>query len=211
MTMFRYSDSLRQRIHTNLSNFAPNASSADGLRRAAVSAVVVRSTNGDGAAVLLTLRPDHMNRHGGQYALPGGRVDEGETLQEAALRELREELGLDLDSDNILGQLDDYPTRSGFCITPFVLWTDEPVDLSPNPDEIAEVHRIPLTELDNDNIPILTTTDKSEYPVLSAFIPTLGHEIYAPTAAILYQFREVAVRGICTRVAQFDQPGFAWK
>ena len=207
---FPFCDDLRARLSSNLGNFRVETLDGSDLRRAAVSVVVVRGHDGD-AAVLLTLRPDHLNRHGGQYALPGGRADDGETLEQTALRELREEMGLDLGHDQILGRLDDYPTRSGFSISPFVVWADDAAELKPDPDEVAEVHHITMAELDSPDIPILTPTPEGEHPVLSAHLPTVGHEVYAPTAAILYQFREVAGRGNHTRVANFDQPGFAWK
>ncbi len=208
---FPFCNALRQQVCSRLSEF-PVRSLEDGdLRHAAVAVVVVRHPENNNASVLLTLRPDHMNRHGGQYALPGGRLDENETPEEAALRELHEELGLALTSDHIVGQLDDYPTRSGFRITPIIVWADDPADLMPDPNEVASVFHIPLEELDSPDIPILDDSGPGDRSVLSAHLPTVGHEVYAPTAAMLYQFREVAIRGNTTRVAEYDQPTFAWK
>lgn len=138
-------------------------------------------------------------------------MDEGETIVAAARRELHEELGLDLLEDHVLGQLDHFPTRSGFRISPIVMWAPEPVELRPDASEVAEVFLLPLTELDSPDIPRLSASENSEHPVLSAYFPTLGHYMYAPTAAILYQFREVALRGVSTRAAHYDQPTFAWK
>src|SRR3954470_3629580 len=71
-----------------------------------------------GAALLLCRRASRLSRHAGQWALPGGRIDDGETALGAALRELEEELGLRLGPDSVVGWLDDYPTRSGYVITP---------------------------------------------------------------------------------------------
>ncbi len=159
----------------------------------------------------MTLRPPKLNRHGGQYALPGGRLDDGESEVEAAQRELKEELGLDLDQDAVLGRLDQFPTRSGFRISPIVMWAADHAELRPDPSEVAQVFHLPLRELDSPDIPRLEKSDNSDHPVLSAFFPTLGHYMYAPTAAILYQFREVALRRRATRVSHFDQPTFAWK
>ena len=81
----------------------------------------------------------------------------------------------------------------------------------PDAVEVARVFQVPFTELDSPKIPHLEMTPESEPPVLSAPLPTLGHHLFAPTAAILYQFREVALRGEPTRVAHYDQPAFAWK
>lgn len=182
----------------------------DGLRLAAV-AVVVTIGPGGVPDVLLTLRPARFGRHAGQYALPGGRLDAGETTLAAALRELHEELGLDRGADAVLGRLDDYATRSGFRMTPFVIWGGVDPGITACTDEVARVFRIPFAELDSDAVPHFTPGLPGGPPVLFSRFPALGTEMYAPTAAILYQFREVALRGRPTRVAHFDQPRFAWK
>lgn len=200
---------LRPLLTRNLSGFDATFVDRADLRLAAVAITVTEAPDG-AASVLLTLRPARMGRHAGQYALPGGKVDPDETPEQAAFRELHEELGLDLPQDALIGRLDDYATRSGFCIMPFVLWADADTPLTPAPEEVAEVHYIPLTELDSDAIPHFEDGEPGGHPVLYSKLPTLGHRMYAPTAAILYQFREVALRGQATRVAHYDQPRFAW-
>lgn len=202
---------LLSRLQANLGCFADQMIQRSGLRDAAVAIVVTEHKDTGEACVLMTLRPPRLNRHGGQYALPGGRLDDGESETEAALRELREELGLDLGQDDVLGRLDQFPTRSGFRMSPVVMWASGDVELRPDPSEVAQVFHLPLRELDSPDIPRLQKSENSEHPVLSAFFPTLGHYMYAPTAAILYQFREIALRGKTTRVSHFDQPAFAWK
>src|SRR5204863_364975 len=83
------------------------------------------------------------------WALPGGRLEPGESAVDGARRELAEEVGLVLDPDAALGVLDDYPTRSGFLITPVVFWGGVDPVLVPNPDEVASVHCVPLDDLDH--------------------------------------------------------------
>jgi 8-oxo-dGTP pyrophosphatase MutT (NUDIX family) len=161
------------------------------------------------AAYILTTRATRLSSHAGQRAYPGGRVDPGESVEQAALRELDEEVGLKLDSRSVLGRLDDYATRSGYVITPIVVWGGSNVELKPNPGEVDLIHRIPLKELMRDDVPILETIAESEHPVLKM---PLGDEWFAaPSAAIAYQFREVALLGRSTRVAHYEQPHFAWK
>jgi 8-oxo-dGTP pyrophosphatase MutT (NUDIX family) len=180
---------------------------ARGQRPAAVAVVLLPDASGQ-SCFLLTRR-GALRRHAGQYALPGGRQDEGETAERAALRELREEVGLDLEPESVLGRLDDYSTRSGFCITPVVAWAPTAPDLVLDPAEVAEVYRVPLAELAHPDVPILTSIPESDRPVLS--VPLMDTLVFSPTASILYQLIEVAYFGRPTRVAHFEQPVFAWR
>lgn len=180
----------------------------DGRRAAAVAVVLLSDAEGR-PCLLLTKRVPKLRAHGGQWALPGGRIDAGETAEAAALRELSEEVGLALGADAVLGCLDDYPTRSGFVITPVVVWGGADVTLTANPDEVASMHRVPLTELDKPDVPRFISIPESDRPVIQ--LPLLGTLIHAPTAAVVYQVREVVVHGRPTRVDHFEQPVWAWR
>jgi 8-oxo-dGTP pyrophosphatase MutT (NUDIX family) len=163
-----------------------------------------------GASFLLCRRAATLNGHGGQWALPGGRVDPGETAEQTALRELEEELGLSLGHDSVLGRLDDYTTRSGYVITPVVLWADDDVVLTPNPAEVAYVYHIGLHELQRSDSPRFVSIPESDRPVVQ--VPLGKDLIHAPTGAVLVQFRWVALDGRAgERVHEFEQPVFAWK
>jgi 8-oxo-dGTP pyrophosphatase MutT (NUDIX family) len=186
----------------------PATEPAPALKRAAVAIALVETGDaGRETALLLTLRAASLRAHRGQWALPGGRCDGGETPVEAALRELHEELGLELGPDDVLGLLDDYPTRSGYLITPVVLWAENSA-MSPNPQEVASVHRIALGEIEQAD-----AFDFIAIPESTRRVVRFRHGdqfIHAPTAALIYQFREV-LAGRDTRVAELEQPVFAWK
>lgn len=162
-----------------------------------------------GPAVLLTRRAATLRSHGGQWALPGGRVDDGEDGFAAAVREAREEIGLTLDRGDLLGVLDDYRTRSGYVITPFVFWGGADPDLAPDPAEVRSVHRISFAELTRPDSPRFVTIPESDRPVVQ--LPVGGDLIHAPTGAVVVQFRWVAIDGRADRVAHFEQPVFAWR
>jgi len=162
-----------------------------------------------GPAVLLTRRAARLRAHSGQWALPGGRVDEGERPLDTALRELHEELDLELTEPAVLGALDDYATRSGFVITPFVLWGGADPAMRPHPDEVLSVHRVAFRELCRPDSPRFVTIPESDRPVVQ--VPVGGDLIHAPTGAVLLQFRRVAIEGTSERVADYEQPVFAWR
>jgi 8-oxo-dGTP pyrophosphatase MutT (NUDIX family) len=177
------------------------------LKRAAV-AIALSKGEGDETAFLLTRRAANLRAHSAQWALPGGRCDAGETQAEAALRELHEELGLRVDETDVLGALDDYPTRSGYLITPVVVWVSTQAPIIPNPAEVASVHRITLGAIEAEDAFSFTTIPESTRRVIR--FRHAGQHIHAPTAALIYQFREV-LAGRDTRVAELEQPVFAWK
>jgi 8-oxo-dGTP pyrophosphatase MutT (NUDIX family) len=201
-------EALRDRVRSNLARFDARPHADEALRHAAVAAVLTTDSE-HRPSFVITRRTSRLRDHPGQWALPGGSLDAGETPEQAALRELAEEIGLELSSSAAIGRLDDYPTRSGFRITPVVVWAGAQAEMIANPDEVAEVYRVPLAVLDRPEVPRLRRIPESDRPVIS--IPMLNTHINAPTAAIIYQLREVAIHGRQTRVAHFEQPVFAWK
>lgn len=208
MAAHSFDPGLRDRAVLHLADFPRRAMAADGRRPAAVAVVLVPDEN-NRACFLLTRRAPTLRAHARQWALPGGRLEPGETAVAAALRELAEELGATLGEDAVLGMLDDYGTRSGFVITPVVLWGAGLAPLVPDPAEVAAVYRVPLADLDRPDAPRLVTIPESDRPVVQ--LPILNTLVHAPTAAVLYQVREVVLHGRPTRVDHLGEPVWAWR
>jgi 8-oxo-dGTP pyrophosphatase MutT (NUDIX family) len=208
--IYPFGATFRRLVARRLATFTRTpALDTEGLKRAAVAVTLLESDDGSGeTAFVLTRRGRDLRTHRGQYALPGGRCDEGESAVAAALREVEEELGLRLSADDVLGMLDDYPTRSGYLITPVVIWVEQTRPLLPNPEEVASVHRIPLAEIARAGAIDFITIPESERRVVR--IRMNGSLVHAPTAAVVYQFHEVMV-GRHTRVSELEQPVFAWR
>jgi 8-oxo-dGTP pyrophosphatase MutT (NUDIX family) len=195
----------RAAVTANLASFQRIGITRPGLRAAAVAVCVLLRQDVPG--LLITRRAAGLRNHAGQWALPGGSREPGEPAPDAALRELREETGVAAGPGDVLGTLDDYVTRSGFLITPVVVWGGPAGVLVRQPSEVARIHVIPLADFDRP--PELLRIPESSAPVLR--LALLGGHVYAPTAAIIHQFCQLALHGLTTRVAHFEQPVFAWR
>ena len=174
---------------------------APGLRRAGV---VLCAVEHDGVPSVILIKRAYRGRNAGQWGLPGGRLEDGETPEEAALRELHEEIGLTAGSADVLGRLDDFPASSGFAITPVVVARADPGPLAPSPDEVHSVHHTTLRKLADDDTPRWVPQPDGG----SLLQMWLGPDwrVHAPTGAMLWQFREVVLLGRDARVADFAQP-----
>lgn len=216
------SSNLKEILRQRLTEFPVQIADVDDAHHAAVAITVTETGFGadlpglpehetwNGApALILTRRSANLRKHAGQWAFPGGRLDPGETVVETALREMHEEVNVAIDESQVLGRLDDFVTRSGFVMSPIVVWGGAGLETEPNPDEVASIHRIPLSEFLREDAPMLSSMSGSEHPVLR--MPVGSDHIAAPTAALIYQFREVCLLGRGTRVAHYEQPSFAWR
>ena len=212
---YQLTTALRQVVSDRIETFpAQNQSgpmhnqSGEALKHAAVGLVIVANEEGEGA-IILTRRSSKLRAHKGQWALPGGRIDEGESPIDAVLRETREEIDLLVPPENVLGLLDDYQTRSGYLITPVVVWAGVEATMRANPDEVESIHLISFTELNRPDSPVFLDIPESDRPVIRLLVEE--NFVHAPTAAVMYQFLEVCLHGRHTRVDHFEQPVFAWK
>jgi len=195
----------RDTVAARVAGFPRIAADRPDLKQAAVAVCVTQHEGRP--CLLLTRRSARLRAHAGQWALPGGRREAGETAVDGALRELAEAVGLVLAVGSVLGLLDDYVTRSGYVMTPVACWAGPAGQLTGSEAEVASVHEVPLADLDVE--PRFISIPESVAPVVQ--LPLLGDYLHAPTAAIVHQFCRIACRGEVQRVAHYEQPVFAWR
>ena len=199
-------DQIRAELQARIDTFEPIAIVPEGLRHAAVALAVIFM--GAEPGIVMTRRASRLRDHPGQFAFPGGRLDPGESVTQAARRELLEEVGLEVDETAVMGVLDDYATRSGYLMTPVVLWVGDRDwrSLVVSEAEVEEAFVVPLSELGQE--PNVYTIPESVRPIIN--VPFRDTVLHAPSGAIMHQFAEIALHGRTTRVAGYDQPLFAW-
>lgn len=160
------------------------------------AAVLLLVVNHPEPTIVLTRRTSHLAHHAGQIAFPGGRREGADDSPErTALREAREEIGLDAARVELLGRLPEYRTSTGFCVTPVVGWAEPPLAHVPDPHEVAQVFEVPLGFL----------LDAANHRYESAFyrgrvrhywaMPYGEHYIWGATAGMLVTFQRL-VTGI---------------
>ncbi len=198
-------EEFEDRVRACIAGFQRIAVEDESLVPAAVAIALSANRRGR-PTFLLTRRAATLRRHAGQWALPGGTRDCGESAAATAVRELWEEVGVPAADVEYVGLLDDYVTRSGYVITPVVLLVPPMVQLRPNPDEVAGVYRIPVAQLSSAGS--LLIEQRGEATTLRLRI--LGRLVNPPTAAILHQFAELVLHDRHTRVGHFVQPLFTW-
>ncbi len=165
------------------------AASNPSLTQAAVLLLVVNRAGGP--AVVFTQRTADLADHAGQISFPGGRAQADESPERTALREAQEEVGIDPGAVEVLGELPDYHTSTGYRVRPVVGWAEPPVAYSPDPREVADVFEVPLAFL----------LDEANHRHESAFyrgrlrkywaMPWRGRFIWGATAGMLVTFQRI--------------------
>ncbi|RLV55349.1 CoA pyrophosphatase [Aeromicrobium phragmitis] len=176
---------------------------APGSRAAAVAIVLFDA--GDTARYCLIKRAKR-GRNAGQWALPGGKVEPGESSLDAALREAHEEVALDTSRSTVLGRLDDFVTSSGFVISPYVVaaprgWRPIAAD-----EEVQGAFEFAIADLLRPDVVRWARVDDG--PALLQMHVAAGVRIHAPTGAVLWQFRQTALHGDEVSIAELRQPLF---
>lgn len=187
--MKRFDTAALEQLRPLLLRHDPDEIERGGLRRACV--VIPLVPEGDGYSILFSQRSQNLNVHRGQISFPGGSAHEGESLEEAGLREMEEEVGVPADSVELLGRLDDLITHTGFIVAPFVGLLSQRPGYVLQTAEVDEVFEIPVEALFAPGVPEIRylTFQGGRYP--SYFYEHDGVTVWGLTGRILKSFLDV--------------------
>jgi len=158
-------------------------------REAAVMLLFFPSIEDQTLHTVLTRRRDDLQDHPGQISLPGGSRDNGETLEQTALREVEEEIGVDRSKVETLGMLNSiYIPPSDFTVTPYVGWMENEPTFAIQADEVAELIRVPLTDLLDSSIRKYSSVDSDLKHRDVPWFSIQNHQVWGATAIILDDF-----------------------
>ena len=186
-------DSIRSALSKTSS---PNSVNSDGLIEAAVAILVYPKP--DSLTIILNKRTDRVEHHKGEISFPGGGRDpEDDSILDTALRETREEMGIAPEDIEIIAQLDQVSTRSGFSITPFVGIIPPDYDFEVSNIEIAEVLEVPIESLlDTENQVEDDRVWGEEIPSKQYSYLYGSHIIWGATARIITQLLDILKKNI---------------
>lgn len=148
----------------------------------------------------LIKRPNYEGTHGGQISFPGGKLEENETIKEAALRETEEEIGIGKNQINLLGELTQvYIPPSNFLITPFIGYIDHSPNYSPDPREVEKIIDVPLSELLDENLVktkkiAIKNYGSSEFHIDAPYFELQKNIVWGATALVLSEFKDILKR-----------------
>ncbi len=166
----------------------PKHLEGDGLE-AAVMVLIYESDSAPELRSVLTRRKDDLQHHPGQISLPGGRCEEDETIEQTALREVEEEIGVERGEIEVLGELDSvYIPPSDFTVTPVVGWCSKEPTFAVQPEEVAELIPVSLEQLLNPAIRKISSVASDAKDRDVPWFSINGHQVWGATAIILDDF-----------------------
>lgn len=187
--MPQFDDAALERLRVLLAKRPAIEIDAPQYRRACVLIPLIR--DGEGWSLLFSRRSEQLTAHSGQIAFPGGGADEGEALEQAAMREAEEEVGIGRDQVELIGRLDDVITNSGFLVAPFVGIIRARIDYVLQESEVTEVFEVPMEALLDASQPQVRYVPfrKREFPAY--FYTHENREIWGLTGRILKAFLDL--------------------
>jgi mutator protein MutT len=163
-------------------------------RRACVLIPLIRTP--DGWSILFTQRAENLAAHSGQISFPGGALEDGETLEQAAIREAEEEVGIPPSAVELIGRLDDVITHSGFLVAPFVGVIHQPVEYVMQEAEVVEVFEVPLEALLDTRNPEVRYVAFREKKYPAYFYHYGRYEIWGLTGRMLKAFLDLVWQAV---------------